>query len=125
MTDHPLILIHQPFCQGSNLYSLSPTRDSVVGYSSPPRSEQKILYHHLCSLHPITRHFAKEVGLILGIQHLLYGSRKQKATPIRHVVSSVEEVAISALERLAEAIEDEEEPLVIQQGEKYIVVILR
>jgi len=37
----------------------------------------------------------------------------------------VEEVAISALERLAEAIEDEEEPLVIQQGEKYIVVILR
>jgi len=55
MAEIPLILTHQPFGEGSNSHSLSPTRDYAVGYSSPPKIEHDIPYQHLCSIHPITR----------------------------------------------------------------------
>lgn len=114
MVDHPLTLIHQPSSQGSNSHSLSPTRDSAVGYSSPPNIEHEIPYQHLLSVCPITHQFAKAVGLIPGIQHLPYASRKPKATPTEVVVSSMEEVVLSTVEGLAEAIEDGGEPLVFR-----------
>ena len=115
----------QPSSQGSNSHSLSPTHDSTFGYSSLPKIEHEILYHQLHSIRPITRQLVKEFGLILGIQHLPYTSRKPKFTPTGVVVSSVEEAILTTIEALTEAIKYGEEPPVLRQGKQDILVILR
>ena len=124
MAERPRTINHQPFAQGSESHSLSPTNDSSIGYFSPPKTEHKIPYHHLHSVYPITRQFLKAVRLIPGIHHVPYASRKPKATPTGVVVSLVEEVVLATLEGMAKAIEDEEETSVFQQGELDILVIL-
>lgn len=91
---------HQSYGQDSNSHSLSPTHNSKFGYSSPPNREHKISYQHLCSIHPITRQFEKEVAPILGIQDLPYASRKLETTPTGVVVLSVEETVLSIVERM-------------------------
>ena len=118
-----LIPIHQSSGQGSNSLSLSPTRNSEVGYSSPPRRQHESSYQHLHFVHPITCQFSKTVELTPGVQDLPYASKKPKTTP-KGVVSSVEEVVLAMLEGLPEAIENEEEPPVFRQGEHDTLVIL-
>jgi len=112
MAKFPLTPTNKSSGQGSNFHSPSPTHDSVVGYSSPPRIKHEISYQHLRPICPITHQFAKAVKLILGIQHLPYASRKPKITLTWVVVSSVEEVVLSTLEGLLEVVEDKEEPSV-------------
>ena len=118
MVECPLDPMYPSSGQGSNTNSLSSTRNSEVGYSSPPRPKQEISYHHIRSVRPITRQFAKAVGLIPGVHNLPSSQRKQKTIPTRVVVSSVEEVILATLEELAEVVENEEEPLVFLQGEE-------
>jgi len=68
--------------------------------------------------------FAETVRLIVGIQHLLYISKKKKTTPTMAFVSSVKEEVLATLEGLEEVVEDREEPLVFQLWEQYALMIL-
>jgi len=117
MAECPLTPTHQSSSQGNNSHSLSPTCNSKVGYSSPPRREHEIVYHHLRPIYPITHQITKAIKLIPRIQDLPYASRNPKTTPIGVVVSLMEEAVLATLEGLSEAIENREEPLVFQEGE--------
>lgn len=114
MAKFPLTHTHQSSGKVTNLHSLSPTHDSEIGYSSPPRCEHEILYQHLHSICIITHHFAKAIRLIPGIKDLPYASRNPNTITTGIVVSSMEEVVLATLEGLEEAVENREEPLILQ-----------
>ena len=105
MVDCPTDSTHPSSGQGNNTYSLSPMRNSEVGHFSPPRPKLEIPYQHVWFVYPITCKFTKVIGLIPRVYTLSYSQRKQKTTPTRVVVSSVEEAIFATLEELVEAVE--------------------
>ena len=59
----------------------------------------------------------EKLGLILRVIGLPYSQNKKNTTPIGLVVSFVEEAILATLEKLAEAMEREEEPPLFHSGE--------
>ena len=75
------------------------------------------MYTQIQTIHPITRQFAKVVGLIPGVISLPYSPKKNKTTSIWIVVSSVEYMVLSSLEESTNFVEKEEDPPLYHSGE--------
>lgn len=86
-----------------------------VGGSSQPilKFSYKVTYEKLQELWPITRLFAKAIGLLPVSHNLLHHSKKKETTHISVLVTSLEDLVFSTLEELVKSSENivQKEPL--------------